>query len=85
MIDAYLAAEAERNAQGIPALPLDPAQTAALCELLMAPPGGREDLLLHLLAERVSPGVDPSAKVKAGFLTGDKATNTCLDIYWELL
>jgi len=24
-------------------------------------------------------------KVKAGFLTGDKATNTCLDIYWELL
>ena len=24
-------------------------------------------------------------KVKAGFLTGNKATNTCLDLYWELL
>lgn len=24
-------------------------------------------------------------KVKAGFLTGAKATNTCLDIYWELV
>ncbi|HWI40645.1 MAG TPA: aconitate hydratase B, partial [Verrucomicrobiae bacterium] len=68
MIEAYLAAEKERNAQGIPALPLTPEQTAELCNLLENPPAGKEDFLLHLLKERVSPGVDPAAEVKAGFL-----------------
>ena len=34
MIEAYLAHEAERAAQGIPALPLSPEQTAELCTLL---------------------------------------------------
>ncbi len=68
MIEAYLAHEAERSAQGIPALPLTPEQTSALCKLLEAPPAGKEDFLLNLLKERVSPGVDPAAEVKAGFL-----------------
>jgi len=68
MIDAYLKHEEERNAQGIPALPLSPEQTAALCELLQSPPAGKEELLMHLFTERVSPGVDPAAEVKAGFL-----------------
>ncbi|MBL6974835.1 MAG: bifunctional aconitate hydratase 2/2-methylisocitrate dehydratase, partial [Deltaproteobacteria bacterium] len=68
MIEAYLKHEEERKALGIPALPLDPGQTEALCGLLEAPPAGREELLLHLLKERVSPGVDPAAKVKAAFL-----------------
>jgi aconitate hydratase 2/2-methylisocitrate dehydratase len=68
MIEAYLAAEKERNAQGIPALPLTPEQTAELCNLLQAPPAGKEEFLLHLLKERVSPGVDPAAEVKAAFL-----------------
>jgi aconitate hydratase 2/2-methylisocitrate dehydratase len=68
MIEAYLAHEAERAAQGIPALPLTPEQTAGLCELLVTPPAGKEVFLLNLLKERVSPGVDPAAKVKAGFL-----------------
>lgn len=76
MIEAYLKHEAERNAQGIPALPLSPEQTASLCELLQKPPVGKEDFLLNLFTERVSPGVDPAAEVKAGFLaqilTGDK-------------
>jgi len=76
MIEAYLKHEAERNAQGIPALPLSPEQTASLCELLQNPPRGKEDFLLNLFTERVSPGVDPAAEVKAGFLaqilTGDK-------------
>ncbi|MRR35183.1 aconitate hydratase B, partial [bacterium] len=68
MIEAYLAHEAERKAQGIPALPLNPEQTADLCNLLQNPPAGKEEFLLNLLKERVSPGVDPAAKVKAAFL-----------------
>ncbi len=68
MIEAYLRHEEERNAQGIPALPLSPEQTTELCELLQNPPSGKEDFLMNLFTERVSPGVDPAAEVKAGFL-----------------
>ena len=68
MIQAYRAHEAERQAQGIPALPLNPEQTAELCALLQAPPSGEEQFLLNLLKDRVSPGVDPAAEVKAEFL-----------------
>ncbi|MDD2366934.1 MAG: bifunctional aconitate hydratase 2/2-methylisocitrate dehydratase [Desulfuromonadaceae bacterium] len=68
MIEAYLAHEKERGAQGIPALPLTPVQTAELAKLLVKPPKGKEAFLLDLITNRVSPGVDPSAKVKAEFL-----------------
>ncbi|MBD1401677.1 bifunctional aconitate hydratase 2/2-methylisocitrate dehydratase [Pelovirga terrestris] len=78
MIDAYLKHEEERKAQGIPALPLNPEQTSGLCDLLQNPPAGKEEFLLHLLTERVSPGVDPAAEVKAAFLadviTGSKSS-----------
>ncbi len=68
MIENYLRHEEERKAQGIPALPLSPEQTAELCELLVNPPAGKEDFLLTLLTQRVPPGVDPAAEVKADFL-----------------
>jgi aconitate hydratase 2/2-methylisocitrate dehydratase len=68
MIEAYLRHESERNSIGIPAKPLDPEQTSEICRLLENPPAGKEDFLLHLLRERVSPGVDPAAGVKADFL-----------------
>ncbi|MBW2731729.1 MAG: bifunctional aconitate hydratase 2/2-methylisocitrate dehydratase [Deltaproteobacteria bacterium] len=68
MIETYKEHEAQRNAQGVPALPLDPEQTDALCQLLCEPPEGEADFLLHLLQERVAPGVDPAAEVKAAFL-----------------
>jgi aconitate hydratase 2 / 2-methylisocitrate dehydratase len=68
MIDAYLMHEKERNAQGIPALPLTADQAKELCQLLQQPPKGQEEFLLHLLKERISPGVDPAAQVKADFL-----------------
>ncbi len=68
MLEGYLEHEAERKTQGIPALPLDPEQTKGICELLQSPPEGKEDFLLNLFKNRVSPGVDPSAEVKAGFL-----------------
>ncbi|MFN3361611.1 MAG: bifunctional aconitate hydratase 2/2-methylisocitrate dehydratase [Pseudanabaenaceae cyanobacterium] len=68
MLADYRAQVAQRLAQGIPPLPLTAEQTAALCDLLQHPPAGEEEFLLHLLQERVPPGVDQAAYVKAGFL-----------------
>ncbi len=68
MIDQYLKHEAERNAPGIPALPLNSVQTEDLCKLLENPAKGKEEFLMKLFTERISPGVDPAAKVKAEFL-----------------
>ncbi len=59
----------ERAALGIPPLPLTAAQVSAVCDLLQQPPAGEEDYLLHLLRDRVPPGVDEAAYIKAGFLT----------------
>ncbi|MDZ4875373.1 MAG: Aconitate hydratase B [Chroococcidiopsis cubana SAG 39.79] len=69
MLEQYRQQVAERGALGIPPLPLDAAQTSDLCELLKHPPAGEEETLLHLLRDRIPPGVDPAAYVKAGFLT----------------
>lgn len=68
MVDSYMLHLSERAELGIPPLPLDPGQVAELCRLLVSPPPGREEMLLNLLKNRVSPGVDPAAKVKAEFL-----------------
>lgn len=68
MLEAYRAAAAERQKQGIPPLPLDPKQAKSVCELLQNPPKGEEAFLVSLLADRVSPGVDPAAKIKAEWL-----------------
>ncbi|MFZ9972999.1 MAG: bifunctional aconitate hydratase 2/2-methylisocitrate dehydratase [Vulcanococcus sp.] len=65
----YRAAAAEREALGIPALPLTAAQVQDLTELLQAPPAGEEAFLLHLLSERIPPGVDEAAYVKADWLS----------------
>jgi len=69
MLEAYRAHVAERAALGIPPLPLSAAQTSALCDLLQNPPAGEGEFLRHLLRDRVPPGVDPAAYIKAGFLT----------------
>src|SRR5512133_2273416 len=68
MLAAYRQHAAERAALGIPPLPLDAKQTAALIELIKAPPAGEEAFLLDLLTHRVPPGVDDAAEVKASFL-----------------
>lgn len=65
---SYEKHEQERNAQGIPALPLDSTQTEILCELLQNPTAGKEEFLLNLFKNRISPGVTDSARVKANFL-----------------
>lgn len=69
MLEAYRAHVEERAALGIPAKPLSADQVADLVELLKNPPAGEEDFLLELLSDRVPPGVDEAAYVKAGFLT----------------
>ncbi|KZN55990.1 bifunctional aconitate hydratase 2/2-methylisocitrate dehydratase [Pseudoalteromonas luteoviolacea CPMOR-2] len=58
----------ERAAQGIVPKPLDAQQTAELIELLKAPPAGEEEFIVDLLVNRVPPGVDDAAYVKASFL-----------------
>lgn len=68
MLDTYFKNEEERRAQGIPPLPLDPNQTRELCQILENPPKGKERLFCDLLKNRVPPGVDPAAKVKAEWL-----------------
>ena len=68
-LPAYRAAAAEREALGIPPLPLDAPQAQALTLLLETPPAGEEKALLELLSERIPPGVDEAAYVKADWLS----------------
>ncbi|HNU11805.1 MAG TPA: bifunctional aconitate hydratase 2/2-methylisocitrate dehydratase [Rubrivivax sp.] len=69
MLAAYRQHAAERAALGIPPLPLSAQQVAELIELIKNPPAGEEAFLLELLTQRVPPGVDDAAKVKASFLS----------------
>ncbi len=69
MLEAYRKHKAERQAQGIPPLPLTAEQTSQLCEMLKNPPESEKEELLALLRDRIPPGVDDAAYVKAGFLT----------------
>jgi len=69
MLEAYFSQEKERAKLGIPPLPLSSAETRDVCQFLEAPEEGKGDLVLALLRDRVSPGVDPAARIKAGWLT----------------
>ncbi len=69
MLETYRQQLADRAALGIPPLPLDAQQTSELCDLLKQPPSDESAFLLGLLRDRVPPGVDPAAYVKAGFLS----------------
>ena len=70
MLEAYRTEVQERAESGefLPK-PLDPEWTAQLVDLLKSPPAGEEEFLLDLIANRVPPGVDEAAYVKAGFLS----------------
>ena len=68
MLEAYRAHVAERAQEGLPPKALTAEQVSQLVELLKAPPAGEEATLLELLTERVPPGVDDAAYVKAAFL-----------------
>ncbi|WP_373033384.1 bifunctional aconitate hydratase 2/2-methylisocitrate dehydratase [Sulfurovum sp.] len=75
-LEDYKAHVAERETLGVPPLPLSAEQTAALIELIKA---GCTDELLDLLTNRVAPGVDDAAYVKAAFLNDVAAENVTVD------
>jgi aconitate hydratase 2/2-methylisocitrate dehydratase len=78
MLQAYRDHVAERASLGIPPKPLSPEQAAQLVELLQSPPAGEDEFLLDLIANRVPPGVDEAAYVKAGFLSAiAKSESSC--------
>lgn len=55
----------ERAKLNVPALPLNKDEVSRVCELLCSQPNEK---LVHLLEERVSPGVDEAALIKCEFL-----------------
>ena len=65
----YDAHVAERAAENIAPKPLDAKQVASLVEQLENPPKGDEAALMDLFENRVPPGVDEAAYVKASWLT----------------
>lgn len=68
MLQEYRKHVEERAAQGVVPQPLNETQVAGLVELLKNPPAGEEAFLLDLLENRIPPGVDQAAYVKASFL-----------------
>ncbi|WOT05478.1 bifunctional aconitate hydratase 2/2-methylisocitrate dehydratase [Shewanella youngdeokensis] len=68
MLEAYRKHVAERASEGVDPKPLDAQQVALLVELIKNPPVGEEAFILDLLENRIPPGVDEAAYVKAGFL-----------------
>ncbi len=82
MLEAYRKQVAERAAEGIPPKPLNAEQVAGLVELLKSPPAGENEVLLDLITNRVPPGVDEAAYVKAAFLSAilkDEASSPLID------
>jgi aconitate hydratase 2/2-methylisocitrate dehydratase len=75
-LEDYKAHVAERKTLGVPPLPLSAEQTAQVIELIKSNPS---DELLDLLTNRVSPGVDDAAYVKAAFLNDVAAEKVSVD------
>ncbi|DAB30899.1 MAG TPA: aconitate hydratase B, partial [Sulfurimonas sp. UBA12504] len=77
-IEDYKAHIAERETLGVPPLPLTAEQTAALVEMIKA---GEGDMAqnVDLITNRVSPGVDDAAYVKAAFLNDVANENVTVD------
>ncbi len=76
MLSAYREQAAEREALGIPPLPLTAEQAQGLTRLLQDPPPGETSELTYLLSERIPPGVDEAAYVKATWLSSVAQGNT---------
>jgi aconitate hydratase 2 / 2-methylisocitrate dehydratase len=68
VLESYFEQEKERAKAGLPPLPLTPAEVEDVCRFLEKPEAGKTAIFLALLRNRVSPGVDPAAKIKAGWL-----------------
>ncbi len=68
MLDSYHQKAQQRLAQGVVPQPLTAEETAEVVALLQNPPANAEAELVDLLENRIPPGVDEAAKVKAEFL-----------------
>lgn len=77
-IEEYKAHVKEREALGVPPLPLSAEQTTELIEMIKAGEGDMNQNI-DLLTNRVSPGVDDAAYVKAAFLNDVAAENISVD------
>jgi len=75
-LEEYKQHVAEREALGVPPLALSAKQTADLIEMIKS---NCTDELLDLLTNRVAPGVDDAAQVKAAFLNEIAAENISVD------
>ncbi|WED22378.1 bifunctional aconitate hydratase 2/2-methylisocitrate dehydratase [Vibrio sp. JC009] len=69
MLEAYRKHVEERASEGVVPKPLNAEQVSQLMELVKNPPKGEEAFVLDLFENRIPPGVDEAAYVKAGFLT----------------
>ena len=68
MLDAYQTMERERAQTGLPPLALTPAEVEEVCRGLETAATDEGAVLRTLLENRVPPGVDAAAKIKAGWL-----------------
>ena len=68
MLDSYFVMEKERANADLPPLPLTPQEVEEVCQGLESADKEQGGLLRGLLENRVAPGVDPAAKVKADWL-----------------
>ena len=77
MLKDYKKLAKEREWQGIPALPLTAEQVQELTFLLEDPPlNENKEFLLNLFKNRIPPGVDKAAYVKATWLSSIAQSNT---------
>ena len=71
LLQEYKAHEAQRQSEGgLPGLALTAAQTADLVEILKASKVEDAEYALNLFKNKINPGVDDAAYVKAAFLNG---------------
>ena len=75
MLAEYRKHVEERKLQNIPPKPLNADLTSGLVKLLRNPPDGEEEYLLDLISNRVPPGVDEAAYIKASFLSAIAKNN----------
>ena len=68
MLNTYLADEKKRTELGLPALALNPEQTAEIVELLKKSDYEQSEKLVDVFINKVPAGVDPAAYIKAAFL-----------------
>ena len=80
MLESYRQHVAEREAEGLPPLALEANQVAELVELIKNPAAGEGSFLMDLLVNRVPPGVDQAAYVKAAFLADVAKGNAPCDL-----